>query len=138
MATQRMTSAWADAGGHTTAHLLTTAAGAAAVQTAIAAKSNAAVLLSWEGTLVVNPTPSPVNASFPDVFDQAALLFQTPAGSITTIVIPAPMANIFLADGETVDPAQISAIITAVIANTVTQNGTPVTSYVSGYRRRAG
>lgn len=134
MPTQRMTTVWADAGGRTTTNLLTTSAGAAAVQAAIAAKSNAAILLDWEGPLNVNPSPAPVTASLPDVGDLAVLTFTTAAGSYVKVVIPAPQASIFLADGETVDITQITAIISAVIANTVTTAGVPVTAYVGGIR----
>src|SRR5690242_4504161 len=81
MPTQRRTTVWADAGGRTTAHLLTTSAGAAAVETAIAAQSNAGVLLSWEGPLTAS-VPAPVAATFPDVSDLAVLTFQTAAGTL--------------------------------------------------------
>lgn len=129
----RRTTVWQDAGGRTSAHLLTTSGGAAAVEAALAAKSNAGVLLSWEGALTVG-APAPVNAPYPDVQDVALLVYSTAGGTLVKVALPAPQASIFMADGVTVDPAQIGAITAAIIANVVTAGGAAVTAYVGGTR----
>jgi hypothetical protein len=134
MPTQRQTTVWIDVQGKTIAHLLTTATGGSAVQAEIAAISNAAVYQAWEGDLVVPATPSPVSAPLQSVRDQATLAFQTGAGSLVRVQVPAPDIGIFQADGETVDPATIAALIAAVIADVVTADGTALTAYVAGFR----
>jgi len=132
-----MTVVWIDAGGRTAAHLLTTSAGAAAVLTQVAAVSNAVPQQQWEGPLTV-PGGAAVAASFPDVSDVAWLTFTKASGELVKVAIPAPLASIFLADGETVDPTQVAALITAVIANVVDASGNAVTAYVSGLRNTKG
>lgn len=136
MATQRRTVVWVDASGRTTGTLLTTVAGAAAVQAALEAKSNAAPQAYWEGDLEVTAGPSPVSATFPSTRDGAALVFETASGTLVTVRIPAPVASIFMADGETVDNSQITSIIAQVIADVVTSDGVVITQYVAGRRVR--
>jgi hypothetical protein len=65
------------------------------------------------------------NAVYPAVEDKAIFTFQTATGGIHRLQIPAPKSTIFLADGETVDPANtdVVAFVSAVIANAVTRNG---------------
>lgn len=133
VATTRQTTVWLDAGGRTTAILLTTNAGAAVVNASVASFSNAGIQQAWEGPLVV-AVPAPVAAQYPGVLDRATLFFSTAAGSVVKVQIPAPLASIFLADQETVDPAVIAALIALVIANVVTDAGVPVTSYIGGTR----
>jgi hypothetical protein len=77
-----------------------------------------------------------VAAQWASVADYALLTFQTAAGALINVRLPAPQAGIFLADGETVDPAQIGGIIAAVVADVVTPSGAALTAYVSGTRQR--
>jgi hypothetical protein len=134
MPTMRRTTVWVDAQGKTTAHLLTTAAGAGAVESEIDAVSNAGVLETWEGVFTVNATPGAIVAPYDSVRDRAVLVFQTASGATARIVVPAPDGAIFMADGETVDPATITALIAAVLADAVTTDGTALTAYVAGFR----
>lgn len=134
MPTQRRTTVWIDAQGKTIAHLLTTVAGGAAVEAEIDAQSNAAIQTSWEGDLVAPAAPSPVAAPYQSVYDAATLVFSTASGAFVRIAIPAPDAGIFQADGETVNPAAIAALIALVVSDVVTANGTAVTAYVAGFR----
>jgi hypothetical protein len=134
MATQRETVVYADSQGNTTAHLLTTVAGAAAVRGLILAKSNADWVASWEGPLLANGSPAPTASAYIAVTTEAVLTFTTAAGNFATVRIPAPQTGIFKADGFTVDPAQITALIAQVLTDIVTANGTALTAYVSGVR----
>jgi hypothetical protein len=134
MATQRGTAIWVDVNGFTTAQMYTTSAGDAAVLTALLAKSHADVLSTWEGALSVNPSPVPTTGDYQTVGDKANLLFSTGAGTLVTVVLPAPKSSIFLADQETVDFTQIAAIIAAVIAGVVDGSGNAVTTFIGGTR----
>lgn len=134
MPTQRRTTIWIDAQGKTMAHLLTTAAGGAAVEAEIDAQSNAAVQTSWEGDLIAPAAPSPVAAPYQSVYDAATLVFSTASGAFARISIPAPDSGIFQADGETVNPAVIAALIALVLSDIVTADGDIVTAYVAGFR----
>jgi hypothetical protein len=129
----RRTTVWIDAAGKTTAHLLTTAAGAAAIEAAIAAVSNAVPQLEWEGPLVA-PGGAGVNAAFPSVADTATLTFTKASGELLKVLVPAPISSIFLADAETVDPTQIAALIAAVVGSLSDPSGNLATAYVSGLR----
>lgn len=131
----RRTVVWSDAAGHTAAHLLTVTGSAAAVQAAIMAKSNAGVVNTWEGPLLA-PAVAAVAAVYQEVTDQAVLVFQTGSGALVKVIVPAPHSSIFQADQETVDAAQITALIAAVLADVVTPAGTALTAYVAGVRTR--
>lgn len=133
MPTQKASVVWADAGGRTRTTQIVTSAGSAAVLAALKAQSNADWMQQWEGDLVAQ-VPAPVAAQFQDASDAAVLYFQTAAGAIAKVTLPAPVASIFMADGESVDPSAIAAIIAAVIADCVTADGTAVASYVGGLR----
>jgi hypothetical protein len=130
----RSTYVWTDAGGRTATMLLTTSGSGATTAAAIAAKSNAAIIQAWGGTLYVAPSPAPTAGTYRDVADVATLFFRTAAGDVVKVAILAPLASIFLADGETVDSTQIAAIISAVLTNVVTSGGAAVTQYVGGLR----
>lgn len=133
MPTQRMSVVWADASGRTRTSFLTTSAGGSAVRAELVAVSNADWLQTWEGDLDAQ-VPAPAGGVYADVADTATLLFQTAAGAIVKVTLPAPDASIFLADGETVDPGEITALISQVLASAVTADGTALDSYVGGTR----
>lgn len=78
------------------------------------------------------------NATYAGVEDKAIFTFQTSTGDIHRFQIPAPLASIFLADGETVDPTNtaVVAFVSAVVANCVSQNGEAITFGAFGTRIR--
>lgn len=134
MATQRATNQWIDVNGGTRLTTITTSAGEAAVVAALVAKSNADVLASWEGPLTINGAPVVAAATYQSTRDAATLTFKLVTSDLVKILLPAPQAGIFFADGETVNPAAIAAIIAAVIANVVDESGNAVASFVGGTR----
>jgi hypothetical protein len=77
-------------------------------------------------------------ATYENVEDKATFTFQTASGAIHRYRIPAPVAAIFLADGETVDPANtaVVAFVSAVIANAVDRNGNAIAFGAVGIRQR--
>jgi hypothetical protein len=124
---------WSDAGARSTISLLLADPTAAAIQGALLAKSNADYIEYWEGPLVINGAPAPVVAQYPSVMQQAVLTFQCADGTIAKVSLPAPKLSIFLADGQTVDAAQIVAIIANCIATLVSNSGSPATSFIGGF-----
>ena len=87
-----------------------------------------------EAPITVNPTPNPVAATYQSVTDIARLLFLTSAGTIVTINVPAPLASMFMADGETVDPTSVAGLLTAATGVVSDLSGNTVASYVGGTR----
>lgn len=102
----------------------------------IIAVSNADYVTTSTGVLVVNPVFNPVGLQYISVRDQANLVFQTSAGTVVTITIPAPQTAVFEADGESVDPASVAGVIAACIGLLCDPSGNVVTSFVAGYRSR--
>jgi hypothetical protein len=87
------------------------------LNTAIAALTNAA--FNGSHGLAFNapkPTVYGSNAVFSTIEDKAAFTFVDNAGVVHRFQIPAPKDAIFLADGETVDPANglVTAFVTAM------------------------
>lgn len=121
-----------DAGGVATIHLIRTHTGGGTILNLLLGHSNADVSSTWEGTEVVNSTPSPVAAEYPSGRIVAALTFLAADGTLATLNIPAPKINIFLADGTTVDPTQIADVIAACVGQLIAPSGSLVTSYVAG------
>lgn len=133
---QKLTTVWVDASGSTTTHNLVTSAGGVPTRAGVLACSNADFQQEWEGALSINGAPGPVAAPFQGVRDTAVLQFSTAAGSIVKVAIPAPQASIFLADMETVDPANasIAALVALVLANVVTPGGVALVNFLGGSR----
>jgi hypothetical protein len=77
----------------------------------------------------------PSAGAFPSVEDTARLIFQKGDGSLVSLLIQAPDDSIFLADGVTVDPTTIVALIAACVGELSDQAGTTVTAYVAGVRQ---
>jgi hypothetical protein len=135
VANQKRSTVWADAAGHTRRTDLYGSASLAGVVAALAALSNAAELAHWEGDLVAS-VAAPSGGVYASSRDIARLLFTSAAGTVVQIALPAPHAAIFMADGETVDPASIAGLIAAVKATVLTTSGDPLTAYAGGLRGR--
>lgn len=98
----------------------------------IAGFSNAGIVQIAEGTVsVFAPTPS--NAIYPSVTQVAVLACFDSLGNAFTLRIPAPKVTAFLADGVTVAPATLSAVLTAALLDSVVSpEGHAIVSIVSG------
>jgi hypothetical protein len=127
---------WIDAGGRTRQTILHSQGSSAAVEAALATKSNAGVQMDWAG-VTSSFVPTPVATPYPAVTDTAQLTFEDGGGLLVYVTLPAPDASIFQTDGETVDPAQIAGIVAAVVGTLCSQSGALVVSYVGGVRRKA-
>lgn len=92
------------------------------------------------GAATISPTEViyGTNADFPSIEDKAVFTFQTAAGAIHRLSVPAPISSIFLADGETVDQTN-TAVVTftsAVVANCVSQGDQAIAFGGFGIRKR--
>jgi hypothetical protein len=115
-----------------------------AITVALPPLSNCAVQ-SVHG-LVENQATKPTYgaaAEFDDVEDKAVFTFSTDSGSFHRVSVPAPKAAIFLADKETVDPANglVATFVAAITgisttAYTSDRNGVRITTFVGGQRIR--
>jgi hypothetical protein len=98
---------------------------------ALQAKSNAGIQEWWEQLdNILSTLPSP--ASYPFASQVAYLSFTDAGGLGARLAVPAPLASIFLADGATVDPSQVAAIIAAATTEIVTSSGALVTTFRGG------
>lgn len=95
-------------------------------------------------SVILNPAGLGGNVTFPNAEDKAVLSVLTQAFTITRFSVPAPKAAIFLADGETVDPANglVTALIGALTAvdagggTAVSNQGAAFLSLIGGARAR--
>ncbi len=85
-------------------------------------------------TSAVTPTAGPYQRPS----DKAIMVFQGSDGSPAVMQIPAPQETILDSGAINVDPTDTAAaaFIAYVIANCLTAEGAPITSFVRGYRRR--
>jgi hypothetical protein len=148
MPTYPETVSYRDAKGQTakTSFFVVAATPAAALTAAstvvplITALTNAA-LQNAKGAYTTSPTVNTygTNAVYETIEDKAQLTFQTATGAIHRYQIPAPKAAIFLADDETVDPANtdVAALATAFVAEQVaSRDGSLIASFIGGIRVR--
>lgn len=133
-----------DKGQTAVVRMFLTAADAAAANTAgsdiastIAPLSNAA-LQGSSGAYTSTPAANTygANAEYERVEDKAVLTFQTAVGSIHRYKVPAPKVAIFLADGETVDPANalVIAFVADMLAAGASRDGVALSSFIGGTR----
>jgi hypothetical protein len=114
---------------------------AQAIVTALAdaALTNAA-LQNAKGAYTTQPTVNTygTNAVYETIEDKAMLTFETASGAIHRYQVPAPVAAIFLADDETVDPAnaKVTALTAAMIGKACSEDGVLIASYIGGIRIR--
>lgn len=132
MADQTRSIVWIGAGTGATITRVRTATGAGTIQTDMLAVSNADYNDYWEGDLVVNGSPAPVNAEYPGLTQQALLTFLCADNTQVILRIPAPQVGIMLSDGVTVDSTLIATLIADCIGNLQSATGSLATAYLSG------
>jgi hypothetical protein len=124
----------ADANGQNTILLVRTLTGAASIQTGLLACTQADWLRWWESGITTNGGFAPSGGVNRSVNQRAALVFVCADTTQVALIIPAPSAAIFMADGETVDPSvtAVATLIGSCLGNLVNNAGSPATTYVSG------
>ena len=124
----------ADANGGRTIILLRSTAGAGGIQGGILNCSTGDYLQYWESAVTNNGAPAPPGGGYQQVTLQAILYFACADGTVAQVVIPAPALGIFLADGDTVDPANafVAGLITACVGNLESASASQATAYLGG------
>lgn len=103
---------------------------------------------------VCNPTPGTVVAAtvqvpggapssnpYLNVMDSAVLSFSTAMGSLVGVICPGFKESLYMADNQTVDPAQplVIALVAAALALPLVDGaGNPVVTYIGGIRQKRG
>jgi len=132
MADRAAGAVWADVTGRTRLTIIKAATTPCTILTALQAKSNCGVLYNWDGD--IDDGPGTATAAVYQAANSAAVLvFQTGSGSVLRLTLPAPDSSIFLADGSTVDPAQVAGIVAACIGNLSDGAGNTAATFVAGY-----
>lgn len=137
---QRAFLIWRDYNGITRQTVLTTVAGSAGIQAVLQPCSWAQIYQGVESA-IAGPLGVPVAEPYQSVKTSVQLTFQTAAGSILKVTIPAPILSsggvptgFFLADDMTVDPtnAFASALISACIGSLSDAAGNTAAVYIGG------
>src|SRR5579863_2339040 len=119
---------WTDSQGRGRVTLARTLAGATSIENDLNALSQAQIDWCTQGVYETY-TVTPGGGQYPSVNDWVALLFQTTAGTQVRLTLPAPSTSIFQADGQTVNPAMISTLITDCVGNLTDDAGNVVVSF---------
>lgn len=112
--------------------------GPAAISVAAAAISDAALYETELMIIAENASPgSPTTGDYDRPADKAALKFNAADGSFVNMQVGGPKAAIF-SNAWDVNPSGtgMPALIAAMVANAVTQEGEAITSFHEGHRRR--
>lgn len=133
MADKRASVIWLDFNGITRQTILSSLTGAGAIWAAAQGLSRAQILTSWESVLG-NTVGAAANASYQSVKIAASMQFDTAAGTILRLTVPAPRLTSMLADGHTLNPADplVAAVIAAAIGQLTDGAGNPAVSYRGG------
>lgn len=108
------------------------------ISSSMQALSTAHFIQYWQGPMQNNYPVTPTIDQYNSVKDYAACTFADAQGNETLIVLPAPNRVLFLADGKTINRAQVNfaTFITAVIAECVVpSSGQPITQFLGGQLR---
>lgn len=123
-----------DVNGNVAATLVHSAAGLGAAFAALVALSIGDWQSWWESAVTANGAPAPAAGTRQSVADRAVLLLLCADNTQVAVLVPAPGA-IFLADGETVDPANglVAAFVAAATGVVTNAAGSPVTGFIAGH-----
>jgi hypothetical protein len=128
---KRATLVWTDAQGEATVRVTTTDTGIGGIETALSNHSNAVVVTCSEGVLEVYSV-TPIVATYSTVRVTAQLNFASATGSLGRLWLPSPKSDIFLSDGDTVDPSAITDITSAAIGHLICGDGTVAATFTGG------
>lgn len=115
------------------ANYVATSAAVAAFLAAIQSASNAGLAISTQGPAAF-PAGAPTDAQYPSSLDTAVCNFAVSPSGTVILTIPAPKAAVFLADNETVDPADPTGVLAAAAAALGDVLGNPISGFRSGVR----
>jgi hypothetical protein len=122
---------WSDVTGRTRLTVIKALTNPCGILNALQAVSNAQVLYNWDGT--IDPAIGTATAAqYQAVQQNCELTFQTSAGTILRLTLPAPPLTILKADKKTVDPALVSALVTACLGQLSDGSGNAAAVYLGG------
>lgn len=109
------------------------------ISAAVIAASQADWVSYWESSVSTN-VPAPAGGPYLALSLRAVLSFICADNTTAVVRVPAPSTAMFLADGQTVDPAAplSAAIITACIGALVSSTGSLATAFISGTLEAGG
>lgn len=126
-------SVWVDITGRTRLTIIKAHTNPCTILNALQAVSNAGVLYNWDGT--IDPAIGVATAAqYQAVQQWCELLFQTAAGTLLRLTLPAPPLSILKADKKTVDPANagIISLLAQCIGNLSDGSGNTASLYLGG------
>lgn len=124
---------WVDSAGRQTVTLIRNDPTGCPIQAQVILVSAARPLQDWEGVIDQHaPTPA---ANTYLIGDWAILHYACADGTEASLLVPAPLPSLFMADGRTVDPTSAAALNAAAIGRLASYSGSLATSYLSGYRK---
>lgn len=122
---------WADFLGRSRLTIIRADTNPCGILTAAQAVSNAGVLWNWDGPLDPG-IGAAASAVYEGVQQWCQLTFQTGAGTLCRLTLPAPQLGILMPDKQTVDPTAVAALIAACIGQLADGSGNVAASYVGG------
>lgn len=129
---------WADVHGHTVYTFCYQFDLSDDIMDAMQAISNAKIVQWWTGDVDFTSS-SAVSALFPSILDGARISYTDAIGNIGSILIPAPVTDMFYADGETVDlnSSVLNTLLADVLAELVVpSSGLAIDHFLGGRRMR--
>lgn len=124
---------WADFTGRTRLTVIKATTNPCTILNALQNLSNAQVLYNWDGT--IDPAiGASVAAVYQAVQQSLQFTFQTGAGSILRLTLPAPNLGFLKPDKKTADPSNptVATLIAAAIGNLSDGSGSPAAVYLGG------
>lgn len=128
---KRATIVWVDAQGERTLSVIDTSTGVGSIETSMLNHINADHLQCTEGILETY-SASPSTSTYNTVRVAAICTFVDSTGSEGSVILYSPKDNIFMPDGDTVDPSSISDLITACVGNLLAGSGNTVVNFKGG------
>jgi hypothetical protein len=125
-----------DTTGRSRLTIINAATNPCTILNALQACSNAGVVWNWDGPRD-GPIGAATNATYVAVGQNVELLFQTAAGTLLRLTLPAPSQGIMMADNLTVDPsnASIVTLVAACIGELSDGNGNTAATFLGGRMR---
>lgn len=124
---------WQDFTGRTRLTIIKATTNPCSILNLTQALSNAFVLYNWDSS-IDGSIGGTTAAQYQAVSQNCQLMFQTAAGTIIRLTLPAPSATILKADLKTVDPtnAGVAALIAAAVGNLSDGSGNAAVAYLGG------
>lgn len=124
---------WIDVTGRTRLTVIKATTNPCTILNAAVALSNGSILYNWDGP-IDGAIGSGVSAQYQAVQQWVEMMFQTGAGTMLRLTVPAPSLSILMPDKKTVDPsnAAVITLVTAALGNLSNGGGSTAATFVGG------